>query len=169
LLSLLFYTPDSQSPDPLLESDKKILIVGAGAAGIAAANQLTQFGYSVTVLEARDRIGGRVHTDSGRLDGAKIDLGASIITGLIGNPLDNPHTQLNLRTVPIDESASIYFKSDGSGVPEDMDKRMGDLFNNLLDRLAKRTQDNRNAPVRLAFCVLLRSIRLPLRLDLPRT
>ena len=38
------------------------LVIGAGVAGLKAAADLAAKGYSVTVLEARDRIGGRIHT-----------------------------------------------------------------------------------------------------------
>ncbi len=41
-----------------------VVVVGAGAAGIAAARELRRLGLSFLVLEARDRLGGRAHTDT---------------------------------------------------------------------------------------------------------
>ena len=41
---------------------KKVIVMGAGLAGLSAAYELTQAGHDVTVLEARTRAGGRVHT-----------------------------------------------------------------------------------------------------------
>jgi monoamine oxidase len=53
-------------------------IVGAGFAGLAAADALAAGGHEVTVFEARDRVGGRVHSRT-LDDGATIELGAEFI------------------------------------------------------------------------------------------
>ena len=62
-----------------------VLIVGAGAAGLAAGRALTAGGMGVAILEARDRIGGRIFTvheaGSGSADVA-IELGAEFVHGL---------------------------------------------------------------------------------------
>ncbi|WP_044173356.1 flavin monoamine oxidase family protein [Flectobacillus major] len=47
------------------KADKKIIILGAGLAGLCSAYELTKLGYEVTVLEARSRPGGRVWTVRG--------------------------------------------------------------------------------------------------------
>jgi monoamine oxidase len=59
---------------------KRIIVVGAGASGIAAARRLHDAGYHVTVLEARNRIGGRVWTTFD-LAPYPIELGAEFIHG----------------------------------------------------------------------------------------
>lgn len=63
-----------------------VVVIGAGMAGLAAARALTARGARVTVLEARGRIGGRIHTSRLWPD-VPIDLGASWIHGTHGNPL----------------------------------------------------------------------------------
>ncbi|HEY0808917.1 MAG TPA: FAD-dependent oxidoreductase, partial [Longimicrobiales bacterium] len=57
------------------------LIIGAGAAGLAAARQLAQAGKSFLILEARDRIGGRVLTTVDPTTALPIELGAEFIHG----------------------------------------------------------------------------------------
>jgi monoamine oxidase len=56
----------------------RVVVVGAGFAGLAAADALATGGADVTVFEARERVGGRVH--SSRLDnGAVVELGAEFV------------------------------------------------------------------------------------------
>ena len=64
----------------------RVLVIGAGLAGLAAAQSLTQANYPVVVLEARDRLGGRTWTSTHWPD-LPVDMGASWIHGLRGNPL----------------------------------------------------------------------------------
>jgi monoamine oxidase len=61
------------------------IVIGAGVAGLTAARLLAKAGRDVVVLEARDRVGGRVWTD--RSDGFVTDLGASWIHGIDGSPV----------------------------------------------------------------------------------
>lgn len=58
-----------------------MLIIGAGAAGLMAANLLVKAGKKVTVLEARDRCGGRIHTLHNELFFKNVELGAEFIHG----------------------------------------------------------------------------------------
>ncbi|XLP22004.1 FAD-dependent oxidoreductase [Bacillus toyonensis] len=50
---------------PAPSSSPKIVIVGAGLAGLTCAYRLKQAGYQATVYEANERVGGRVHTRRG--------------------------------------------------------------------------------------------------------
>jgi polyamine oxidase len=77
-----------------------IVVVGAGMAGLAAARRLSDGGMRVTVLEARERIGGRIWTDTSL--GVPIDLGAAWIHGTEGNPLVALADDAGARTVATD-------------------------------------------------------------------
>jgi len=61
------------------------LVIGAGLAGLACAQRLKAAGRRVVVLEARQRLGGRIWT--ARRQGCAIDLGASWLHGVANNPL----------------------------------------------------------------------------------
>lgn len=79
-------------------SKTSVIIIGAGASGLYAAALLQQENYDVVVLEARDRIGGRLL--SVPVDGGRVDLGATwfwsnepLITGLIADAAMPAFTQ----------------------------------------------------------------------------
>ena len=65
--------------------NKKVIVVGAGMAGLAAAFRLRQAGVDVTVLESTGSVGGRVGTET--RDGYLIERGAQLITSTYSNAL----------------------------------------------------------------------------------
>jgi len=58
------------------------VVVGAGAAGLTAARRLTDHGFSVAILEARDRLGGRISTARQLDTTIPLELGAEFIHGM---------------------------------------------------------------------------------------
>ena len=110
-----------------------MLIVGGGFAGVSAARRLIELGYKVTLVEARDRLGGRVHSmrvpiaaaaASGaevaveRRDGAvvgatphvaTVELGAAVLMGVQGgNPLGALCTKHGLRMHRLEATCPLH-------------------------------------------------------------
>jgi len=90
-----------------------VIVIGAGMAGLAAARTLATKGHKVTVLEARDRIGGRVHTSRLWAD-TPMDLGASWIHGITGNPLSRLADQAGARRLPTASANTVLVQPGGS-------------------------------------------------------
>ncbi len=64
-----------------MENQHDIVIIGAGIAGLIAARELSATGRDVVVIEARDRIGGRIHTVHDPQCSTPIELGAEFVHG----------------------------------------------------------------------------------------
>lgn len=79
-----------------------IIIIGAGAAGLIAGRELARAGKSILLLEARNRIGGRIHTEPAD-DIAHEERGAEFI-----------HGDLPLTKALLDEAGLAFHKAEGS-------------------------------------------------------
>jgi monoamine oxidase len=88
-------------------NDPDVVIVGAGAAGIAAAQVLVNGGRRVQVLEAAPRIGGRCYTDRATL-GVPFDAGASWLHNADKNPLTGLAQLYGFETKPHDPRETLF-------------------------------------------------------------
>ena len=100
-----------------------VVVVGAGVAGLGAGRDLVAAGRPVVVLEARDRIGGRVWSVD--MGDAVVDLGGSWLHGLRDNPLTRITESLGIELVPTDYEDALLFDSNGAPVPW---VRLGDQY-----------------------------------------
>ena len=117
----------------------KVLVIGAGMAGLAAASTLHSRGVPVTLLEGRDRIGGRVWTD--RSLGSPVDLGASWIEGVSGNPIRDLAKRFKIQTSETDHDDTVLYEFDGTRVSSRRGEEIYSEFHSLMkeiDQLAGR-------------------------------
>src|SRR5688572_20719177 len=109
----------------------EIIVVGAGAAGLAAAHRLAGHGVEVTVLEARDRIGGRVWTLRPDALQVPVELGAEFLHGATPE-IDAIVDRSRLRVV--DVAGRRWLSARGR-------LRLMDDFWERLDRVMRRLRD----------------------------
>ncbi|CZT44246.1 related to anon-37cs protein [Rhynchosporium secalis] len=141
---------DDTVPKPIMESDMKfreknslakpasICIVGAGISGLRCADVLLQNGFDVTILEARDRIGGRV-TQQKLSTGHLVDLGANWIHGTESNPILDLAKATNTATHDWSESFNI-FDEDGKLVKDG--KELNDTLWGIIVQAFKHSAEN---------------------------
>ncbi|XP_077246795.1 protein FLOWERING locus D-like protein [Tasmannia lanceolata] len=126
---------------PVEASKPNVVIIGAGLAGLAAARQLMAFGFRVVILEGRKRAGGRVYTK--KMEGgnrvAAADLGGSVLTGTLGNPLGILAKQLGYPLHKVRDKCPLY-KPNGEPVDPEMDSKVETEFNHLLDKASRIRQ-----------------------------
>lgn len=94
------------------EITRDVVVIGAGAAGLTAANDLRKAGLSVAVLEARDRVGGRLWTDT--IEGAMLEIGGQWVSP-DQHALIDTVAELGLSTYSrYREGDSVYVGPDGA-------------------------------------------------------
>ncbi|KAI5433255.1 Polyamine oxidase 2 [Lathyrus oleraceus] len=128
-----------------------VIVIGGGMAGIAAARALHDASFQVVLLESRDRVGGRIHTDYSF--GFPVDLGASWLHGVCNeNPLAPLIGRLGLplyrtcedNSVLYDHDLESYalFDMDGNQVPQELVKEVGKIFETILQETDNVRQEH---------------------------
>ena len=124
---------------PALASSRgSIIVIGAGMSGVAAAQQLAASGFEVTIIEGRDRIGGRTFTDSSL--GVAVDLGGAWIEGVIGNPLTTLAQQFGVTTYPDVNDFPLY-DDRGRLISAAQVEESSELYDDIIDRIFEYAED----------------------------
>jgi len=128
---LLACTPKKSQVD----NPAQVLVIGAGIAGLAAARELKSRGIGVTILEGRERIGGRIHTDRS-LNNFPLDLGASWIHGINNNPIYKLVQEGNINTLETNYDA-LELYSQGRFLTDREQANIDQRFKNILKETEK--------------------------------
>lgn len=118
---------------------KRVIVIGAGMAGVAAAYELKSLGYEVTVIEARIRLGGRVHSLDRFIKDKVVEAGAEMIG--LNHPTWAAYAQqfgLNLLPIPNDLQADSPIVLGGEPLAADKAKA---LWKEMRQGLAKINLD----------------------------
>jgi monoamine oxidase len=102
-------------------STPEIVVIGAGGAGIAAAHRLQALGYSVLVVEASDRIGGRAFTESETF-GFPFDHGCAWLQGPDDLPYISAARSAGFTLIDHDDPPGALFSGGKPATPDDVDK-----------------------------------------------
>ncbi len=94
-------------------ADVDVVVIGVGAAGLSATDALIKAGYSVICIEAANRIGGRVHTDTTTF-GVPFDHGAHWLHNRAINPFVNMGKKLGMKVYKAPANERVFIKGRGS-------------------------------------------------------
>ena len=139
MIALIFLLLVGSTFGAVTKDKQHVVIVGAGAAGIAAAKIL--LGHprvEVTILEAENRIGGRIHTVD--LGGVKVDLGADETS----DGSDNHAFEIGTDYLNRSELEYTLFSSDRSKIDDDFNGEIFQIFSEVYPRGVNADFDSRN-------------------------
>lgn len=121
------------------EDAPKVLVIGAGVSGLAAANHLRNLGVKVSVFEADSDIGGRVK------DVPSLGMGAFLVQGLKNNPFTTLAIQAKTQFQILEEDF-VVFKPDGELIPDDLfretKRHLDNLFQGALESAAENKDES---------------------------
>ncbi|MCJ1287411.1 hypothetical protein MMC26_006760 [Xylographa opegraphella] len=120
-----------------------VCVVGAGFSGLRCAEVLSEKGIKVTILEGRDRIGGRVHQDNHL--GHLVDMGANWIHGTDRNPILDLAKETNTVASSIGERSGIYDEL-GDFMNEKKAERLSGLVWGIIADAFKYSNDTSSVP-----------------------
>ncbi|XP_022981157.1 probable polyamine oxidase 2 [Cucurbita maxima] len=141
-----------------------VIVIGGGIAGVAAARALHDASFQVILLEARDRLGGRIYTNYSF--GFPVDLGASWLHGVCKqNPLAPLIGKLGLPLYRTSEENSVLYDHDlesyalfdmeGKQVPQELVTKVGQVFEAVLEEADKiRDEYTEDMTVKRAFSIV---------------
>ena len=133
--------------------NKKVVVVGAGIAGLAAAKQLQSYGYEVLVLEGRDRIGGRIWT-SKQWPAMPLDLGATWIHGMENNPLTTLANEIAAPRLTTSYDNASILNRHGQVLNDTEELRLDQLEQRVFELLAAAQEESIDTSVRAALAPL---------------
>lgn len=133
---------------------KRIVVIGAGMAGLAAAHKLQLQGHNVILLEARERVGGRIWTSNSWAD-MPVDFGATWIHGVKGNPLTHLADKIQAHRVVTTYDRSITYNVSGQPVSRSEEERVEELRIKVFEHLQKAQNKSRDTSVRQTINTLM--------------
>lgn len=136
-----------------IPQESQVVVVGAGLAGLAAAAALRAGGLQVLVLEARERIGGRIWTSRAWPD-MPMDLGASWVHGVQGNPLTELADRVGARRLGTAYGSTAWFAASGARL------QMGSALREAAAAVDRIRQEVDEAPSDLSLAQAVRGSRL---------
>ncbi|MEM7183270.1 MAG: FAD-dependent oxidoreductase [Spirochaetota bacterium] len=140
LLATACQTPFLTAPRPRRQDcQERILVLGGGMSGITAARYLYQQGYDVLVLEGRQRLGGRIHTDFTM--GMPVDLGAAWMHGIIRNPVAHIVDDWGKKKLYTNfDNLSMYYTNGNELTEEELETALGKQYE-LMNAMVKYVRD----------------------------